>query len=125
MALTSPYDILSAYSRGEISSSQALAKLHLDGFRGLLFAMADAGHPLPKPSEEEIRSKLRDALPLLARALLPEPDSRAFAEHEAALAETAAFLAQLEESARWEPMMDGLLVAKTTDEITNVPREED
>jgi hypothetical protein len=71
MLLTSPYDILSAHSQGLISSSDAVARLHLDGYRDLLIAMADAGHSLPRPSRPEIDRQLQDALPLLRAALQP------------------------------------------------------
>ncbi len=69
MSLTSPHDILSAYSKGLISSGDAISKLHLDGYRDLIIALADAGHNLPRPSDEEIESQVRAALPLLANAL--------------------------------------------------------
>jgi hypothetical protein len=69
MSLTSPHDILSAYSRGEISSSTAISMLHLDGYRSLIIAMADAGHSLPRPSEQEIKAQVSVALPLLREAL--------------------------------------------------------
>ncbi|HMK89239.1 MAG TPA: hypothetical protein VK446_06355 [Methylocystis sp.] len=71
MGLTSPHDILSAYSQGRISSFEAIHKLHLDGYRDLLLAMCDAGHSLPRPSKEEIEEQLREALPLLRAALKP------------------------------------------------------
>jgi hypothetical protein len=69
MSLTSPHDILSAYSRGEICSGKAIGMLQLEGYRGLLIAMADAGHSLPRPSDEEIAAQLKVALPLLRDAL--------------------------------------------------------
>jgi hypothetical protein len=69
MSLTSPHDILSAYSRGEISSSRAIGLLHLDGYRSLLIALADAGHALPRPSQQEVEDQLRAALPLMREAL--------------------------------------------------------
>lgn len=74
MAMTSPHDILSAYSAGRISSRDAIWLLHLDGFRDLLIAMADAGHPLPGPSADEIERQVREALPLLRAALKPTED---------------------------------------------------
>jgi hypothetical protein len=77
MRLTSPYDILSAYSKGLISSRDAIKGLHLDGFRDLVIAIADAGHPLPQPSQAEIDGQLQDALPLLRAALQPLEDDRA------------------------------------------------
>jgi len=69
MSLTSPHDVLSAYSRGEISSGKAIGTLHLDGYRSLMLALADAGHALPRPSGQEIEERLRVALPLLREAL--------------------------------------------------------
>ncbi len=69
MPSTSPHDILSAYSRCEIGSSAAISLLHLDGFRSLIIAMADAGHSLPRPSDQEIEAQLPVALPLLREAL--------------------------------------------------------
>lgn len=69
MSLTSPHDILSAYSRGEISSGKAIGLLHLDGYLDLLIALADAGHSLPRPSDQEVKSQLSAALPLLREAL--------------------------------------------------------
>ena len=69
MSLTSPHDILSAYSRGDISSNRAIWLLNLDGYRSLIIAMAVAGHPLPRPSDEEMETELRVALPLLREAL--------------------------------------------------------
>jgi hypothetical protein len=72
MSLTSPHDILSAYSKGLISSGDAISKLHLDGYRDLIIALADAGHDFPRPSDEEIESQVRAALPLLAKALRDE-----------------------------------------------------
>ncbi len=77
MPLTSPHDVLSAYSKGAISSGDAIRRLHLGGYRDLLIAMADAGHALPRPSKEEIDAQLRDALPLLKAALLPPESERA------------------------------------------------
>jgi hypothetical protein len=73
MGLTSPHDILSAYSRGQVSSGEAMAMLGLDGYAELLAAMADAGHPLPRPSAAEVEAQLETALPLLRSVLIPEP----------------------------------------------------
>jgi hypothetical protein len=73
IGLTSPHDILSAYSRGHVSSGEAMAMLGLDGFVDLLVAMADAGHPLPRPSAAEVEAQLEAALPLLRSVLVPEP----------------------------------------------------
>lgn len=70
VGLMSPHDILTDYSNGRISSSRAAALLHLDGYRELLIAMCDAGHPLPRPSEEEIDAQVAAALPLLMAALI-------------------------------------------------------
>ena len=67
--MTSPHDILSAYSRGEIGSGEAIRQLGLDGARDLLIAMADAGHPLPKPPQAELEQQVAEALPLLTAAL--------------------------------------------------------
>lgn len=67
--MASPHDILTGYSEGRLSSSEAIQRLHLDGFRELLMAMGDAGHPLPKPPPEEIARQVREALPLLRAAL--------------------------------------------------------
>ena len=65
MDLLTPYDVLSAYSRAEISSDDAVVALGLDGFRELVVAMADAGHPLPRPHEDEVEAQLDAAMPLL------------------------------------------------------------
>jgi len=77
MALTSPYDILHAYSQGRISSGEAICRLHLDGFRDLVIAMADAGHPLPRPPRAEVERQVQAALPLLRQALKPAESDRA------------------------------------------------
>jgi hypothetical protein len=66
----SPHDILTDYSSGRISASQAIALLHLGGYRDLLIAMCDADHPLPRPSDEEVASQVAAALPLLRAALI-------------------------------------------------------
>jgi len=71
MALTSPHDILTAYSAGEIGSRQAIDMLHLDGYFSLMLAMADAGHALPRPGQDEIDQQVAGALPLLRDALIP------------------------------------------------------
>jgi len=72
MALTSPHDILSAYSQGRLASRQAIDMLHLDGYGALLVAMFDAGHELPRPPQAELEAQVAKALPLLQAALLPE-----------------------------------------------------
>ena len=72
MSLTSPHDILSAYSKGFISSGDAISKLHFDGYRDLVITLANAGHDLPRSSDEEILSQVRAALPLHANALREE-----------------------------------------------------
>jgi hypothetical protein len=77
MSLTSPHDILSAYSRGEISSGKAVGMLHLDGYRSLVIALADAGHSLPRPSDQEVEAQLNAALPLLREALKQAEANRA------------------------------------------------
>lgn len=73
MPLTSPHDILSAYSEGRLSSGEAIRRLHLDGYRDLIIAMADAGHPLPRPPRAELERQVAGALPLL-RAALRRPE---------------------------------------------------
>jgi hypothetical protein len=72
MALTSPHDVLSAYSHGDVSSGEAMAMLGLGGYLDLFVAMTDAGHPLPKPSDDEIAAQLEAALPLLRSVLVSE-----------------------------------------------------
>lgn len=72
MALTSPHDVLSACSHGHLSSGEAMAMLGLDGYLDLIAAMADAGHPLPRPSDEEVEAQLEKALPLLKSVLVLE-----------------------------------------------------
>jgi len=67
--LLTPSDILQAYSRGEIASSQAIDMLHLDGYRALLAAVCDADLPLPRPSPEETEAMVAVALPILRAAL--------------------------------------------------------
>jgi hypothetical protein len=66
----SPHDILTAYSEGRITSSEAIDQLHLDGYRDLVIAIYDAGHPLPVPSQAEISRQVAAALPLLREALI-------------------------------------------------------
>jgi hypothetical protein len=68
--MTSSHDILTAYSAGRISSGQAIAALHLDGFRDLLIAMADAGHPM-RPPQAETDAQVAAALPILREHLIP------------------------------------------------------
>jgi hypothetical protein len=68
----SPHDILTAYSKGQISSAEAIAELHLDGYRGLFLAVTDAGHSLPRPSQAEIDQQVSAALPILREALIEE-----------------------------------------------------
>jgi|GEM_PF-2835428 len=75
--MASPHDILSAYSEGRIAASEAIRRLHLDGVRDLLISMADAGHPLPRPSDDEVRQQVGAALPLLRAALIPDEKSNA------------------------------------------------
>jgi hypothetical protein len=68
----SPHDTLTAYSKGQISSADAIFRLRLDGYRELFLAMTDAGHPLPKPADTEIDQQVMAALPLLREALIEE-----------------------------------------------------
>lgn len=68
----SPHDILTAYSKGQISSREAIIKLHLDGYRDLFLAMTDAGHALPRPPKAEVDQQVAAALPLLREALIKE-----------------------------------------------------
>jgi hypothetical protein len=74
MAMTSPHDVLTAYSEGRISSGKAIAALHLDGYRDLFIAMCDAGHPLPKPPAAELEAQVAAALPVLRAALIESPE---------------------------------------------------
>lgn len=71
MRLTSPHDILSAYSNGRIGSGDAMAMLKLDSYRDLFGAMVDAGHPLPRPSAAEVEAQVDVACELL-RSVLEE-----------------------------------------------------
>jgi hypothetical protein len=66
--VTSPHDILTAYSEGRISSREAIAALGFDGYRDLFIAMCDAGHPLP---QHEIDAQVAAATPILAAYLIP------------------------------------------------------
>jgi len=68
-AMSSPHDILTAYSEGRISASEAIKRLNLDGARDLLIAVADAGYRLPQPSPEELKAQVAAALPILRQAL--------------------------------------------------------
>jgi hypothetical protein len=68
----SPHDILTAYSKGEISSADAIFNLRFDGYRDLFLAMTDAGHPLPRPGKTELDRQVMAALPLLREALMKE-----------------------------------------------------
>lgn len=69
MRLTSPHNVLSAYSRGQIGSLEAQAMLGLDSHRDLVIAMVDVGHALPKPSADEIAAQV-DATYDLLRSVL-------------------------------------------------------
>ena len=60
----SPHDVLSAYSEGRISSVEAIGALHLGGFRELLLAMSDVGHPMPRPPQDETDAQVAAALPI-------------------------------------------------------------
>lgn len=75
--MATPHDILTAYSQGLISQAEAIRRLHLEGARALLIAMADAGHPLPRPSDAEIHAQVAEALPLLRAALRPDGGAHA------------------------------------------------
>jgi len=66
----SPHDILTDYSEGRISSVDAISRLRLDGYRQLLLAMTDVGHPLPRPPKVEVDEQVAVALPLLREALI-------------------------------------------------------
>lgn len=66
----SPHDILTAYSEGRISSLLAIHALHLDGYRDLLLAMCDAGHPLPRPPQHEIDAQVAAAQPIFEEYLI-------------------------------------------------------
>lgn len=66
----SPHDILTAYSEGQLSSAEAIVKLHLNGYRDLFLAVTDAGHALPRPSQAEIERQVSAALPILREALI-------------------------------------------------------
>lgn len=72
--MASPHDVLSAYSRGEISASEAMDMLGLEDRWELLIAMADAGHEPPKPPPDEVRRQVEAAMPLLKAALIPEEE---------------------------------------------------
>ena len=67
--MNTPYQVLSAYSQGRISASQAMNLLHLADRYELLAAMADMGHPLPRPPPEEVEAQVQAAMPILRRAL--------------------------------------------------------
>jgi hypothetical protein len=69
--MTSPHEVLTAYSEGRTSSSRAIWLLHLDGYRDLLLAMCHAGHPLPRPPQHEIDAQVAAALPILREHLIP------------------------------------------------------
>jgi hypothetical protein len=71
----SPHDILTAYSKGQISSTDAIGRLRLDGYRDLFLAMTDAGHLLPRPADTEIDQQVMAALPLLREALIEEGEN--------------------------------------------------
>jgi hypothetical protein len=75
--MSSPHDILTAYSEGRIAASEAIRRLNLDGARDLLIAVADAGYQLPQPSPEELKAQVADALPILRQALRPNGMSHA------------------------------------------------
>jgi hypothetical protein len=73
----SPHDILTAYSKGQISSADAIFRLRLDGYRDLFLAMTDAGHPLPRPGKDELDRQVMAALPILREALIEEGEDDA------------------------------------------------
>ena len=67
--MNSPHDVLTAYSRSEILSREAIRFLHIEGYRELLAAMIDAGHPHPMPGSDEVVAQVSAALPILTEAL--------------------------------------------------------
>lgn len=75
--MSSPHDIMSAYSQGRIGQSEAIRRLKLHGALDLLIAMADSGHPLPRPTDAEVRIQVAEALPLLRAALRADGDAHA------------------------------------------------
>ena len=68
-------EFLEAYSQGDIGSREAMQGIGVDGFRELLDAMADNGHPLPRGRGQEalVEVEVAKALPLLAEALGAAP----------------------------------------------------
>lgn len=70
MRLTSPHNVLSAYSRGQIGSLESQAMLRLDSHRDLVIAMVDAGHALPKPSMNEVEAQVDATYDLLRSVLI-------------------------------------------------------
>jgi hypothetical protein len=70
--VTSPHDILTAYSESRISGHEAMQLLHLDGYRDLLIAMCDSGREMPRrPPQEELDAEVEAAVPILQRHLIP------------------------------------------------------
>ena len=64
-------EFLQAYSEGRIGSREAIHGAGLDGFGGLLDAMAAGGYRLPRGRgrEEQVEREVNEALPMLAEAL--------------------------------------------------------
>ena len=64
-------DHLKAYSRGEISSRDAINGIGASGYRKLLKVMCECGVPLPRGSgqEKEVAAEVEDVVPLLKRQL--------------------------------------------------------
>ena len=64
-------DHLKAYSRGEISSRDAINGIGASGYRELLHVMCDCGIPLPRGNgqERDVAAEVEDVVPLLKRQL--------------------------------------------------------
>ena len=64
-------DHLKAYSRGEISSRDAINGIGASGYRELLEVMCECGVPLPRGNgqEKEVEAEVEDVVPLLKRQL--------------------------------------------------------
>lgn len=72
MRLITTANFLHAYSRGEISSSEAAKGIGVPGYRELTALMADLDIPLPRGSSdpEETRREVEDVLPILRARLI-------------------------------------------------------
>lgn len=70
-------DHLKAYSRGEVSSSHAIAGIGASGFAELLQLMSECELPLPRGQgiEDIIEKEVQEGIPILRAIMEVEEDS--------------------------------------------------